>query len=58
MELDGKQALGIIGVTTALFGLLVFPLAVQHYTGTSAVKVTFGIIVLYAALSWWMKNRR
>lgn len=54
MELE--KILGATGVIAVLFGLLVLPLLLQEYYRINAVKVAFAIIVVYAAVSWWMKK--
>lgn len=56
MELDRKQYIGIAGITAVLLGILVLPLMVERYLGIDAIDAAFAVIVVYAALSWWMKR--
>lgn len=48
--------MGIVGVVSALFGLLALPLIVQEYYGVDAFKTAFAVIVFYALVNWYMKR--
>ena len=57
-NLTRKQIKGIIGITTILFGILVFPILIERMFGYDAVSVAFVVIVFYAGLNYYMKNYR
>lgn len=56
-DIDQRQALTVLAIVLLLFGLLGLPLILQHLYGVSAIKVAFGVIVLYAIINWYMQNQ-
>lgn len=55
-ELDNDQLFAVLLIVGVLFGLLGLPLVLQHLYGIDAVKVAFGVIVVYALINWRMQN--
>lgn len=58
MHIDKGKARSIIGITAILAGLLLVPPLAQRLFNISAIKVAFGVIILYAAINYVMKKRR
>lgn len=56
-EINKDQALTILLIILVLAGLLVLPIALQHLYNIDAVTTAFGVIVIYALINWYMKNR-
>lgn len=56
MDLNRKQALTIVGAITLVFGLVGLPPLLQHLYGVNAVHVALVVILVYAALSFYMKK--
>ena len=57
-NIDREQARGIIGIAAILAGLLLVPPLTQMYLNISAVKVAFGVIIVYAVINYAMKKRQ
>lgn len=57
MNINRRQFFGIIAIIGLLLGLLVLPLLAQEIFGISAINVAFAVIVIYALLNYWLKNR-
>jgi len=58
MHLDKRKARSILGITAILAGLLLVPPLAQMFFNVSAVKVAFGVIIVYAVINYVMKKRR
>lgn len=56
-EINQKKSLTVLAVFLLLFGLLGLPILLQHLYNISAIKVAFAVIVVYAAINWYLKNR-
>lgn len=56
-NLDRKQAATLILVVILILGLVALPPLLQKFYGINAFVTAFAIIIVYAALNWWMKNR-
>lgn len=56
-DLDRKQKLTLVGIAAVLFGILGLPPLLQHFYGIDAITVAFVVIVIYSALSFYMKRR-
>lgn len=57
MDLDRKQILTLVGIAAVIFGIVGVPPLLQHLYGINAVHTAFVIIVIYAALSFYMKRK-
>ena len=57
-KIDRKKARSILGITAILAGLLLVPPLAQMYFNVSAVKVAFGVIIVYAVINYAMKRRQ
>lgn len=58
MELERKQWIGIAKIAAVILGLVAVPPLLQKFYGIDAIKTAFVVIVFYAILNWWMKNRK
>jgi putative flippase GtrA len=56
-NLSRKQIKGVIQITAVLFGILVLPLLVERFLGYDAVSAAFVVIMIYAVINYWMKNK-
>lgn len=55
-EINKNQSIAVLLIIGVLFGLLGLPLILQHLYGIDAIKVAFGVIVVYALINWYMKK--
>ena len=58
MDIDRKKARTVLGITAILAGLLLVPPLAQMFFNVSAVKVAFGVIIVYAIINYAMKKRQ
>jgi|GEM_PF-766761 hypothetical protein len=56
-DIDRDQGLTILLVSGVLFGLLGLPIMLQHFYGLDAIKVAFGVIIVYALINWYMQKQ-
>lgn len=57
-EIKRDQSVAFLLITGVLFGLLGLPLILQHLYGIDAIKVSFGVIIVYALINWYMKKEQ
>lgn len=55
-ELNRKKVFAGLSVIGILFGILGLPLLFQHFYNLDPIKVSFGVIIVYALINWHMKN--
>lgn len=56
-EINRDQSVTVLLIVGVLFGLLGLPLILQNLYGIDAVKVAFGVIVVYALINWYMQKQ-
>lgn len=56
-EFSRKQLLTLAGIVVLVLGIVVLPPLLQRFYGVDAVKTAFVVIVVYAALNWYLKRR-
>ncbi len=57
IRLSQRQLLGVGGVIGVLAIAILLPLWVQDAHGISAVKVSFGVIVVFFLANYYMKKK-
>lgn len=57
-EINRDQSIAVLLIIGVLFGLLGLPMILQYLYGIDAVKVAFGVIVVYALINWYMKKEQ
>lgn len=57
-DLDRDQMVTVLLIGGVLFGLLGLPLILQDLYNIDAIKVAFGVIIVYALINWYMKKEQ
>jgi len=55
-DLTRKQVFTLAVAALLILVLVAVPPLLQYFYGFSAIKAAFVIIVIYAAINWWMKR--
>lgn len=57
-DLNKEKLIAGIAIAGILFGILGLPLILQHFYSIDPIKVSFGIIIVYALINWHMKKSK
>jgi len=55
-EINKDQSVAALLIVGVLFGLLGLPLVLQNLYGIDAIKVAFGVIIVYALINWHLQK--